>query len=214
MENFKESVKKYAGIELNNAQLEQFSKFANLLLETNKITNLTAIRDIDGIYTKHFLDSLTLLKALPNETKKIVDIGSGAGFPGLPIALARPDIEVTMIESIGKKTSFIQKSIETLHIKNAKVIKDRAENLSRNNNFKEKFDVVTARAVTVLSELIKICVPFIHKNGSFIAMKNESKEEIELAERVLIGEKLKIEKIIPVKIPELNQRQLIIIKKS
>ena len=213
MDNFKELANKYAGINLNDEQIEKFEKLANFLLEANKITNLTAIRDLDGIFTKHFLDSLTLLNAIPNEAKNIIDIGSGAGFPGLPIAIARPEIQVTMVESIGKKSSFIKQCIEILSLTNAKVINDRAEKLSPDNKFKEKFDVVTARAVTALPELIKLCIPFINKKGLMIAMKSKNIEELELAERVLIADNLKIEKIVPISIPSLNPRQLIVIER-
>ncbi len=214
MDNFKELAKEYAGEELNNEQLEQFAKFADFLLETNKSINLTAIRDLEGVYIKHFLDSLTLLKAIPENTKNIIDIGSGAGFPGLPIAIARPDIKVTMVESIGKKVSFIEKSIELLNLSNAKAINERAEKLSLGKNFNQKFDVVTARAVTALPELIKLCIPFIHKNGIMIAMKSENKEELDMAERVLIGENLKIEKIVKINIDGLNPRNLVVISRN
>lgn len=212
MNDFKELVKEHIGIELNDRQIEQFSTLADFLLETNKTINLTAIRDIEGVYLKHFLDSLTLLKAIPENTKTILDIGSGAGFPGLPLAIANPNIQITMVESIGKKTNFIKKSIEVLNLSNASVMKQRAEKLSLDNKFKEKFDVVTARAVTALPELITLCVPFINKDGIIIAMKSENKEELEMAERVLVGEKLKIKEIVPINLPDLNKRQLIVIK--
>ena len=214
MNNFGELVKEYIGIELTSEQLEQFKKLADFLLETNKTTNLTAIRDIEGVYMKHFLDSLTLEKALPENAKSLVDIGSGAGFPGLPLAILRPDIKVLMIDSIGKKTSFIEKSIELLNLSNASVLNGRAENISTDKKFKEKFDVATARAVTFLPDLIKLCVPFIQRDGVFVAMKNENTEELEQAERILIGDKLEIRKIVPINIPDLNPRRLIIIGKK
>jgi len=211
MNNFNELVSEYAGIELDEKQLKQFATLADFLLETNKTTNLTGIKDIEGVYLKHFLDSLTLLKAFPRDAKNIADIGSGAGFPGLPLAIARPDIKVTMIESIGKKTFFIDRCIELLNLSNAKAINERAEKLSLHNNINEGFDVVTARAVTALPELIQLCIPMVKKEGVMIAMKSENQDELDLAERVLVGEKLEIKKIIPVSIPDLNARQLIII---
>lgn len=214
MTNFKELVKENIGIDLNDKQIQQFSTLADFLLETNKSINLTAIRDMEGVYLKHFLDSLTLLKAIPENTKNILDIGSGAGFPGVPLAIANPDIQITMMESIGKKTNFIKKCIELLELSNASVINERAEKLSSTKNLKESFDVVTARAVTTLPELIKLCFPFIHKNGLIIAMKSKNDEEIEMAERVLETENLKIKKIISIEILSLNPRQLIIIEKK
>jgi 16S rRNA (guanine527-N7)-methyltransferase len=211
MNNFKELVIQNIGIELSDKQIEQFAKLADFLLETNKVMNLTAIRDIEGIYMKHFLDSLTLIKAIPENTKNLADIGSGAGFPGIPLSIARPDIKITMIESIGKKASFIQKSIDLLELQNAKIVNDRAEKLAVHNKSGEGFDVVTARAVTALPELIQLCIPLVKKDGVMIAMKSENKEELELAERVLIGENLEIKKIISINVPELNPRQLIVI---
>ena len=214
MDNFKELAKEYTGVELSNEQLEQFAKLADFLLETNKVINLTAIRDIEGVYMKHFLDSLTLLKAIPDGAKYIADIGSGAGFPGVPLAIARPDMQVTMIESIGKKVNFIKSCLELLKLPNANVVNERAEKLANDKRFKGEFDVVTARAVTSLPELIQICMPLVKNNGVMIAMKSENKEELELAERVLIGEKLEIKEIIPVNVDGLNPRQLIIISRK
>jgi 16S rRNA (guanine527-N7)-methyltransferase len=211
MNNFKELVKEHTGIELNDKQMDQFATLADFLLETNKTINLTAIRDVDGVYMKHFLDSLTLFKAIPENSKYIADIGSGAGFPGLSLAIANPNIQVTMIESIGKKVNFIKRCLELLKLPNANVVNERAENLSNDKRFKEEFDVVTARAVTALPELIQLCVPLVKKNGVMIAMKSENKEELELAERVLVGEKLEIKEIVPVNIPNLNPRQLIVV---
>ena len=214
MDNFKELAKEYAGIELTEKQLTQFNSLATLLLETNKITNLTAIRDEEGVYMKHFLDSLTLLTALPIETKNIADIGSGAGFPGLPLAIARPDIQITMVESIGKKTSFIENCIEALSLPNAKVIQVRAETLAEDKNYRQKFDVATARAVAFLPDLIKTCIPFVRPKGVFIAMKNDNGAEIEEARKIVNDVDVSIEKIIPINIPALTPRQFIIIQKK
>ena len=184
MNNFKELVKEYAGIELTDKQIEQFATLAEFHLETNKTINLTAIRDLDGVYMKHFLDSLTLFKAIPENTKYIADIGSGAGFPGLPLAIANPNIQVTMIESIGKKVNFIKSCLELLKLPNANVVNERAEKLANDKRFRGEFDVVTARAVTALPELIQLCIPMVKSDGVMISMKSENKEELELAERV------------------------------
>jgi 16S rRNA (guanine527-N7)-methyltransferase len=211
MNNFKELAKEYAGIELNDTQIEQFSSLANFLLETNKVINLTAIRDIEGVYIKHFLDSLTLFKGIPKDTKFIADIGSGAGFPGLPLAIANPNMQITMIESIGKKVNFIKSCLELLKLKNANVVNERAEKLANDKRFRGEFDVVTARAVTALPELIQLCLPMVKENGVIIAMKNINQEELDSAERVLIGEKLEIKEIVEINIPDLSPRQLIVI---
>jgi len=214
MENFKELVLTHIGIKLSAKQLEQFSVLAQELLETNKITNLTAIRDIDSVYLKHFLDSLTLIKALPEKTKTLIDIGSGAGFPGLPIAIVRPDIEVTMVESTGKKAAFIKKMIEVLNLKRVHIEYVRAETLAKETKFKEKFDVATARAVAFLPKLLEYCTPLIHEDGLFIAMKNVNETELEETKSKLKVFKVNIKEIIPIQIPELTPRQLIVLHKT
>lgn len=214
MDNFKDRALEFAGIRLSQKQIEQFEQLANSLLETNKTTNLTAIRDLEGVYTKHFLDSLTLLKALPEKAKNLADIGSGAGFPGLAIAIARPDIKITMVESIGKKTAFIQKSIELLKLKNAVVVKERVEALGNDKKFKKSFDVVTARAVAFLPKLIELCMPLVKAGGVFLAMKNDNEEELNESEKSLHLFGGIVERKIQVNIPTLTPRQLIIIRKK
>lgn len=214
MDNFKEQVLKYVGIELSDLQLSQFKKLADTLIETNKITNLTAIRDEEGVYTKHFLDSLTLLKAIPKEAGNLADIGSGAGFPGLPIAIARPDLKITMVESIGKKTFFIDKCIDVLKLQNARVFQIRAETLVQDKKYAKSFDIVTARAVAFLPKLLELCIPLMNPKGIFIAMKNDNNDELIESEKALYLLGVKIDKKIHIDIPTLTPRQLIVISKN
>ena len=214
MDTFSENSLQFAGIKLTANQLKQFETLAHELLETNKTTNLTAIRDADGVYLKHFLDSLTLLKALPSDTKTLADIGSGAGFPGLPIAIACPNIHVTMIESIGKKINFIKHTIEILGLKNTSVVHARAESLREDKHFKEKFDVVTARAVTALPTLLELCIPLVKPDGTFIAMKNSHASELDDSQATLKKLNIFIEDIHPVLLPNLPARELICIHKN
>lgn len=152
---------------------EAFEVYRNLLYETNQVMNLTAINDADEVREKHFLDSL-LLEAMVKENAVVADIGSGAGFPGLPLAIVRNDVQVVCIEPTAKRCSFMMNVVETLGLKNVKVLNKRAEDCS---DLKESFDVVTARAVASLPILLELCVPLVKVGGSFIAMKGSNAQE-------------------------------------
>ncbi len=155
------------------------TKFADLtefLLEYNSHTNLTAIRDISGIILKHYADSLTGEKHIPLKAK-VIDIGAGAGFPSLPLAIARPDIKVTAVDSTAKKTRFTQLAAEKLSIENIKAISARAEELAMQNEYRERFDCAVSRAVARLNILSELCIPFVREGGLFIAYKAYSEEE-------------------------------------
>ncbi len=141
------------------------------LQEFNSHTNLTAIRDEDGILVKHITDSLTLAPFLPKNVK-LLDVGCGGGFPSLPIAIARPDISVTALDSTEKKVNYVKESAEILELPNLKTLCGRAEELAHLPELREHFDVVTARAVAALPMLSELCVPFVKVGGCFIAMKS------------------------------------------
>ncbi len=169
-----ESLKKHSskyGIPLSPEQLLKFSLYADMLLDWNGRVNLTAITDPEEIAVKHFLDSLLLLKAvrLP-EGARLIDVGTGAGFPGLPIKIARPDIELTMIDSNSKRTAFLQEAAATMGL-SAKVIHGRAEDLGRKAELRERFDFAAARAVAALPILCEYCMPFVKEKGLFAALK-------------------------------------------
>ncbi|MEI7480079.1 MAG: 16S rRNA (guanine(527)-N(7))-methyltransferase RsmG [bacterium] len=204
---------KKLGLDLNNEQLASFEVFFDLLTEWNQKFNLTAITEKDDVYLKHFLDSLTIVPHIPDKAHKIIDIGSGAGFPGLPIKIARPDLNLTLTDSVGKKIFFIDEVIKKLDLKNTIAINNRAEELGRSDRYREKFDVATARAVAHLSVLCEYVLPLIKIGGIFIASKIVSNEEIEQAGTAirLLGGKIK--EIIPITYPDLPNRQLIIIEK-
>lgn len=209
MEDFKTLAKDYTGVKLSQAQLDKFSLLAKELLLANKKTNLTAIRTESEVYIKHFLDSLTLFKAIPENTNSLADVGSGAGFPGLPIAIVKPDINVTLIESIAKKIKFIENVIGVLDLPNAKTIHDRAEKLDS----KYTFDVVVARAVASLPVLAEYCLPLTKDGGHFIAMKNAHSTEIAQAREIIKKLGGEIRKIIPISLPDMPARELIVIEK-
>lgn len=174
---FLEEVKKL-NINLTQEQLNSLEKYCTLLLEYNKHTNLTAIKEKENVYLKHFYDSLTIFKYIKNNTK-VLDIGTGAGFPGMVLAIGNPTIEVTLLDSNNKKIKFLNYLINELGIKNVTLVYDRAENFIKNN--RETFDIVTSRAVASLRVLCELSLPFLKIDGIFIAMKSNVEEELKEA---------------------------------
>ena len=167
---------------LTKDQISKFERYLELLLEWNEKFNLTAITKKDEIEEKHFLDSIELLKFFDIKGKTLLDVGSGAGFPGIPLAIAEPTAKVTLLEANGKKHSFLIEAVKELKLTNVEVIKGRAEELNK----REHFDVVTARAVKELNILLEICFHFVKVGGCFIAYKGPGvTEEIEHAKRAL-----------------------------
>ena len=203
-------------IELSNEKNEQFKKYTIELLKWNEQTNLTAIRDERGVATKHFVDSLTVLQALPKHIKNLIDIGSGAGFPGIPIKIARPELEVTLVEATHKKVEFLSHIIRTLDLQGIRVITGRAEDLGHTPEFREQFDAASARAVAELSVLSELVLPFVRVGGVFIAQKillalNDPEiTEAHNAVQILGG---RISHISPISIHDLNDRSLVLIEK-
>ena len=161
---------------LTNKQLAQFDSYAKELIEYNKHTNLTAITNLEDVYLKHFYDSMTIAKIIDlSNIKNLLDIGSGAGFPGLVIAILYPNIQITLLDSNNKKIKFLDYIISKLDLKNVNTIHERAEDFSHKN--KEKFDVVTSRAVAQLRILLELSSQCIKIGGVFIAMKADVLEE-------------------------------------
>lgn len=209
---FKEELEKI-GIILSEKELELFSKYSDFLLEYNKHTNLTAIRNKEDVYLKHFYDSLLLLKYFDIKGKKVLDIGSGAGFPGVPLKIVCPSIELVVLDSNGKKTTFLEKLKNELGIE-YEVINARAEEYILKR--REYFDVVTSRAVSQISILAELSLPFVKMGGSFIAYKGELDNNIEngkYAIEVLGGEVEGIlEAVLPIE--DAKRTFLIVNKKS
>ena len=158
---------------LEDSKISLFEKYRNLLLEWNEKFNLTAIKDLDEIEEKHFVDSLYLDKFVNLENKTLLDVGSGAGFPGIPLAIAHPNLKVFLLESNGKKVSFLKEVVKQLDLKNVEVIQSRAEEFLD----KERFDIVTARAVKELNILLEICIPLVKIGGTFAAYKSNAVDE-------------------------------------
>ena len=164
------------GIVLSENQVEKLEKFKNLLIFYNSKFNLTSIKEEKEIYIKHFLDSIYGEKYF-TKNANVIEIGSGGGFPSIPLMIYRDDLKFTLVESTGKKCEYLKTVIKELNL-NCEVINARAEDLGKDIKYREKFDFVTARAVARLNTLCEYCVPFIKKGGFFIAYKGDNKEEI------------------------------------
>ena len=195
-------------------QLKQLYKYYELLVEKNKVMNLTGITEVDQVYLKHFYDSLTLNKIIDlKNVNSLCDVGTGAGFPGLVIKILFPHINVTLVDSLNKRINFLNEVINELKLEGIEAIHARAEEFAIKN--REKYDVVTARAVTTLNVLSEFCLPLVKKNKYFIPMKANINNEIEESNRALKVLGGKIEKIIEFKLPvENSNRTLVLIKKE
>ena len=200
--------------ELTLKMQEQFEKYMKLLLEWNEKINLTAITEEDDIILKHFVDSLTISKYI-EDGKTLVDVGTGAGFPGVPVKIARENVKVTLVDSLNKRLLFLQDVIEKLQLKEIETLHFRAEEFGQNKKYRESFDIATSRAVANLSTLVEYLLPLVKVGGICICMKgSEVQEELEESKKaiqILGGEILKVEEFT---LPESDiKRNIVIIKK-
>ena len=166
-------------INLTNDMLDKLEIYANFLLEYNTHTNLTAIRDINDVYLKHFYDSLTITKVMDFNNKTLLDVGTGAGFPGLVLAICYPTLKVTLLDSNNKKITFLKECVKKLNINNVEFILGRVEELT--SDYRDHFDIVTSRAVAELRILMEMNLPLVKIGGVMIAMKGNVDEELENA---------------------------------
>ena len=201
------------GIEINNEQLDQLEKYYKLLIEYNKVMNLTGITEIKEVYLKHFYDSLTLNKSVNlKDIENLCDIGSGAGFPGLVIKILFPKINIVLVDSLNKRVEFLNTVIKELELKNIIAVHERAEIFARNNI--SKFDLVTARAVSKLNIILELGIPMVKENGFFIAMKANVDEELRNIDEITNKLNCKLVDLKKFKLPfENSTRTLIKIKK-
>lgn len=180
-EEFKKVFMEYAekiNIDINEEQINRFYDYMNLLIEWNKKINLTAITDYNEIILKHFVDSLTINKYI-KENNYVVDVGTGAGFPGIPLKIIRDDIKIVLVDSLNKRINFLNEVIKELNLKNIETVHARAEEFGKNKKYRQKFDIATSRAVANLSTLSEYMIPLVKINGRCICMKGkEIKEEL------------------------------------
>lgn len=180
---------KEIGINLTSKQVEQFDKYYDLLVERNKVVNLTAITEYNEVVIKHFVDSVSIIRlANLSEPIKIIDIGTGAGFPGIPLKIVFPNLEIVLLDSLNKRLKFLNDVIEELGLdgNNIRTIHGRAEDYGQMESYREQFDLCVSRAVANLATLSEYCLPFVKKSGSFIPYKaGDSQEEITNARKAI-----------------------------
>ena len=164
-------------IEISDRQLEQFQIYYEMLIEKNKVMNLTAITEKKEVIRKHFLDSIAILKYEDLSVKKVIDIGTGAGFPGIPLKIMRPDMELTLLDSLNKRILFLNEVVEALKLENVNTIHGRAEDYAHNSDYRGQYDYVISRAVANLATLSEYCIPFVRVGGCFISYKSGNMEE-------------------------------------
>ena len=213
---FKEELAKAAveyGISLNDTQMEQYNRYFELLVEWNEKINLTAITEPKEVAIKHMIDSITAYdENLFKDGTTVIDVGTGAGFPGLPLKIFCPEIKLTLMDSLNKRIKFLQTVVEKLGLKDVKCVHARAEEGARNKKYRESFDIAVSRAVARLPILCEYCLPFVKKGGHFIALKgmqyNDEAQEAAKAIKVLGGSQTEIR---PVKLPELDDKRAVII---
>lgn len=166
------------GIQLSDEQLKQFSIFYDYMIEMNQVMNLTSITEEDEVILKHFYDSMSVIKYYYfHDQINVIDVGTGAGFPGIPLAILLPNVQFTLMDSLNKRITFLNEVVKKCGLKNVECIHSRAEELAKDGDYRENYDVCVSRAVANLSVLLEYCIPFIKKGGKFISYKSISSEE-------------------------------------
>jgi len=203
------------GIDLTPEQLDRFSRFADQLIEWNARFNLTTIIEPRDIVIKHFLDSLSVMRAIPAKAKRIIDVGAGAGLPGFPIKIARPDVSMVLVEATRKKCDFLEAMIKELKVYNVFVVNARAEDVGRDPDHREYYDVAVARAVADLPVLAEYLLPLVKVGGVAVAQKSKKvEEEVERADTAILLLGGLDADVIPVTVPGLpDERNLVVIEK-
>lgn len=216
--SFVENLKEFQ-IDITKEQINQFIRYYEILMEWNSFMNLTAITDFDEVIKKHFVDSVSLVKALPDIREKkytLIDIGTGAGFPGIPLKILFPNLKILLLDSLNKRISFLNEVIDKLELAEIDAVHGRAEDYAKKKEFRENFDICVSRAVANLSTLSEYCIPFVKCNGYFISYKSEKiSEEFDSADRAIKILGGKYERQVEFYLPDSDiYRNLIVIKKK
>ena len=205
-------------IDISDYQVSQFETYYEMLIEKNKVMNLTAITEKEDVIIKHFIDSIAVIQYLKDnglsELNSIIDIGTGAGFPGIPLKIMIPDVNITLLDSLNKRIKFIEEVVSEIKLSNVNAIHGRAEDFANDKVYREQYDLCVSRAVANLSTLSEYCIPFVKKGGLFVSYKaGDSEEEINNSKNAikLLGGKIsKVENFI---LPNNDSRAFVIVKK-
>ena len=211
MENFKRKASQL-GIELSDKQLDQFKQYYEMLVEKNKVMNLTAITEWNEVIDKHFIDSISLIKACDlSGDKYVLDLGCGAGFPGIPLKIAFPNLKMVLLDSLNKRILFLNEVIETLGLEDIEALHGRAEDYARKTEYREQFDYCVSRAVANLTTLSEYCIPYVKEGGTFISYKSgKVKEEIKEVKKALFLLGGKMDDMITFELPETDMERIFV----